>query len=170
MYWGHRKLMLPWLFLQGFLASILASLACYYLALFPLKISCIGRRDANFRQTRHSYSPLATASVISSASIINTRVEEEEETSAANSTNAGSSCQPLLWYSVIMILSLLILVYYFYIVQVRKGLNTKYIHSKLPVSILGFSGSTKRREKETKHTMENRHRITRTTRTTVSRR
>ena len=116
MYWGHRKLMLPWLFLQGFLASILASLACYYLALFPLKISCLGgledlrRRDANFRQ---HYSPLATASVISSAS----RIEEEEETSAANS---NGSCQPLLWYSVIMILSLLILVYYFYIVQVRK--------------------------------------------------
>ena len=116
MYWGHRKLMLPWLFLQGFLASILASLACYYLALFPLKISCLGgledlrRRDANFRQ---HYSPLATASVISSAS----RNEEEEETSAANS---NGSCQPLLWYSVIMILSLLILVYYFYIVQVRK--------------------------------------------------
>ena len=118
MYWGHRKLMLPWLFLQGFLASILASLACYYLALFPLKISCIGRRDANFRPSLHSYSPLATASVISSASITNTRVEEEEDTST-NSTN-GSSCQPLLWYSVIMILSLLILVYYFYIVQVRK--------------------------------------------------
>eukprot|EP00093_Oithona_nana_P010428 10428.XXX_513717_511384_1 [CDS] Oithona nana genome sequencing. len=115
MYWGHRKLMLPWLFLQGFLASILASLACYYLALFPLKISCIGRRDANFRPSLHSYSPLATASVISSASITNTRIEEEEDTST-NSTN-GSSCQPLLWYSVIMILSLLILVYYFYIVQ-----------------------------------------------------
>ena len=110
--------MLPWLFLQGFLASILASLACYYLALFPLKISCIGRRDANFRPSLHSYSPLATASVISSASITNTRVEEEEDTST-NSTN-GSSCQPLLWYSVIMILSLLILVYYFYIVQVRN--------------------------------------------------
>ena len=123
MYWGHRKLMLPWLFLQGFLASILASLACYYLALFPLKISCIGRRDANFRPSLHSYSPLATASVISSASITNTRVEEEEDTST-NSTN-GSSCQPLLWYSVIMILSLLILVYYFYIVQVRKRLEYK---------------------------------------------
>ena len=26
MYWGHRRLMLPWLFLQGFLASILAAL------------------------------------------------------------------------------------------------------------------------------------------------
>ena len=120
MYWGHRKLMLPWLFLQGFLASILASLACYYLALFPLKISCIGRRDANFRP----YSPLATASVISSASITNTRIEEEEDTST-NSTN-GSSCQPLLWYSVIMILSLLILVYYFYIVKVRKKEKKKF--------------------------------------------
>lgn len=161
MYWGHRKLMLPWLFLQGFLASILASLACYYLALFPLKISCIGRRDANFRPSLHSYSPLATASVISSASITNTRVEEEEDTST-NSTN-GSSCQPLLWYSVIMILSLLILVYYFYIVQVRKKGSIclePYCPQFGTILILGFSGSIKRREKETKHTLENRHRIT----------
>ena len=161
MYWGHRKLMLPWLFLQGFLASILASLACYYLALFPLKISCIGRRDANFRPSLHSYSPLATASVISSASITNTRIEEEEDTST-NSTN-GSSCQPLLWYSVIMILSLLILVYYFYIVQVRKKGSIclePYCLQFGTILISGFSGSIKRREKETKHTLENRHRIT----------
>ena len=114
MYWGQRKLMLPWLFLQGFLASILASLACYYLALFPLKTSCIrevaAARDANFRPYRPQLLT-ATSPVISSA---NTRVEEEEMSAA----NSNSSCQPLLWYSVIMILSLLILVYYFYIVQV----------------------------------------------------
>ena len=115
MYWGQRKLMFPWLFLQGFLASILASLACYYLALFPLKTSCIrggieASKDANFR-------PLLTATAaISSA---NTRVKEEELSAA----NSNSSCQPLLWYSVIMILSLLILVYYFYIVQVRMILE-----------------------------------------------
>ena len=112
-------MMLPWLFLQGFLASILASLACYYLALFPLKTSCIREvaaavpRDANFRPYRPQHHLTATSAVISSA---NTRVEEEEMSAA----NSNSSCQPLLWYSVIMILSLLILVYYFYIVQVRN--------------------------------------------------
>ena len=34
MYWGHRRLMLPWLFLQGFLASILAALVRFIYMFF----------------------------------------------------------------------------------------------------------------------------------------
>ena len=34
MYWGHRRLMLPWLFLQGFLASILAALVRFIYTFF----------------------------------------------------------------------------------------------------------------------------------------
>ncbi len=106
--------MVPWLFLQGFLASILASLACYYLILFPLKNSCIsdetsGKKEANNLRTRAALTPL-----ISSTSYAIIRQEEEAATSSATSY----SCQALLWYSAIMILSLLILFYYFYIVNV----------------------------------------------------
>jgi len=117
MYWGHRRLMLPWLFLQGFLASILAALACYYLVLFPLKNSCISeetlvkKNDANFR-------PL---SFISSTNF----EEEGDDDGDYNAFSSSSSykhasyfsCKPLLWYGAIMILSLLILFYYFYIVN-----------------------------------------------------
>ena len=40
MYWGHRRLMLPWLFLQGFLASILAALV-RFIYTFSVSISSI---------------------------------------------------------------------------------------------------------------------------------
>ena len=108
MYWGKRRLMLPWLFLQGLLASILASLACYYIALFPLKTSCLSDKttspsskiEANFRPIVSSTIKLLPSS-------------EEESDSA--------SCQVLLWYGAIMILSILILIYYFYIVNVSMS-------------------------------------------------
>jgi len=113
MYWGHRRLMLPWLFLQGFLASILAALACYYLVLFPLKNSCISEEttlkenDANFR-------PLP---VIYSSSSFEEDRDDEDYNASSSSKSSYFSCQPLLWYGAIMILSLLILFYYFYIVN-----------------------------------------------------
>ena len=103
MYWGKRRLMLPWLFLQGLLASILASLACYYIALFPLKTSCLSdstspsKIEANFR-------PIVSSSI----KLLPSSEEESDR----------SSCQVLLWYGAIMILSILILIYYFYIVNV----------------------------------------------------
>ena len=39
MYWGHRRLMLPWLFLQGFLASILAALVRFIYTFFSFYFS-----------------------------------------------------------------------------------------------------------------------------------
>jgi len=119
MYWGHHRLMLPWLFLQGFLASILASLACYYLALFPLKNSCISeetsykKKDANFRQQHPAAAVLQP--FISSTSFEEDK--DDDDNSNASSKPSYFSCQPLLWYGAIMILSLLILFYYFYIVN-----------------------------------------------------
>merc|ERR1719219_3196394 len=118
MYWGHRRLMLPWLFLQGFLASILASLACYYLVLFPLKNSCISE-ETSLRKNDANFRPL---SFISSTSFEEDRDDEDYNAFSASSSFSSSkpsyfSCKPLLWYGAIMILSLLILFYYFYIVN-----------------------------------------------------
>ena len=91
--------MLPWLFLQGFLASILASLACYYIALFPLKKTCLAEPNSNIYEA--NFRPIVSS----------TRLKPSEE-------SGSTSCQVLLWYGAIMILSILILIYYFYIVHV----------------------------------------------------
>lgn len=108
MYWGKRRLMLPWLFLQGFLASILASLACYYIALFPLKKSCLVEQPSTssiIEEDEPNFRPIVSAS---------TRFKVD----GAEESGRRSTCQVLLWYGAIMILSILILVYYFYIVHV----------------------------------------------------
>ena len=102
MYWGKRRLMLPWLFLQGFLASILASLACYYIALFPLKKSCLVK-PSSIEEDEPNFRPIVSTTRF--------KVDGAEE-------SGRSTCQVLLWYGAIMILSILILVYYFYIVHV----------------------------------------------------
>jgi len=107
MYWGKRRLMLPWLFLQGFLASILASLACYYIALFPLKKSCLVEQPSTssiIEEDEPNFRPIVSAS---------TRFKVD----GAEESGRRSTCQVLLWYGAIMILSILILVYYFYIVH-----------------------------------------------------
>jgi hypothetical protein len=106
MYWGHRRLMLPWLFIQGFLAAILAALASYYIILFPIQSSCIESKSHPSSIAKRLLRP---PSLISSSSF-----EEEQQIQLQGGTN----CTALLWYGAIMILSLLILIYYFYIVNV----------------------------------------------------
>ena len=133
MYWGQRRLMLPWLFLQGFLASILASLACYYLVLFPLKNSCISekrKKDANFRplvissatfvdnEADNGWSYSSTGGVYSSTLNRESYSSDENEGLFSSTPSGGSNCHRLLWYGAIMISSILILFYYFYIVNV----------------------------------------------------
>ena len=121
MYWGKRRLMLPWLFLQGFLASILASLACYYIALFPLKKSCLV--ETSIEEDEPNFRPIVST----------TRLVDGAEESGR------STCQVLLWYGAIMILSILILVYYFYIVHVST--NFVYIRYNGFLQVAGFISS-----------------------------
>lgn len=100
MYLGKRRLMFPWLLVQGLLAALLASLAMYYLLLFPIKTSCVKYKITIPRHAVQNARP----------SISNQNFEEEQIVE-------NGSCSVLLWYGVVMILSLLILIYYIYVVQ-----------------------------------------------------
>ena len=122
MYWGKRRLMLPWLAIQGLLAAILALLASYYIALFPVKSSCSPSStslSASSRRGDASYLFNQRPVIISSSSRRQSTSEENLNLEGGGSPYFNTYCTQLLWYGAVMIFSLIILLYYFYIVQVR---------------------------------------------------
>ena len=80
--------MIPWLVIQGVLALVLASLALYYLVLFP-------------------HSECHPSHISAAAGTFD----------GPPSWQFSVECNVLLWHSVVMLLSVLILFYYFYIVH-----------------------------------------------------
>jgi len=103
---SKRSLILPWLLVQGLLATILASMSLYCLVLYPMKSECLlspSQQNTHLQNDKELIHP-----------VYGTLIDRIPQ----GTFNPGSGqCTILLWYSVVMVLSLLILIYYAYVVQ-----------------------------------------------------
>ena len=100
---SKRSLLLPWLLVQGLLASLLSAMALYFLVLFPEQTDCFSDKPSSESEDKF-FHPF---------------YEMYEDRTLAPFNPGPGQCTILLWYSVVMVLSLLVLIYYVYIVQVN---------------------------------------------------